>query len=102
LFPDYSELEIGLDVEMDDEELDYPAQEVNLFSKKPRGVYFLEKQEELPLVRNEVIDDIVVHKNNFHEERAIDGSEFFTKPFIVVSTNNNLETLKKDYDSISI
>jgi hypothetical protein len=53
-------------------------------------------------VRQEVVNDVIVHKDNYHEIRGIDAFEFFTKPFIVISTNNQIPKFKEDYDSLSI
>jgi hypothetical protein len=73
-----------------------------LFNKRPQQIYYYEKEEEEPMVTQEAMNDVIMHKNNYHEERAIDGSEFYTKPFIVLSTNNHLDCFKNNYDSISI
>jgi hypothetical protein len=59
-----------------------------LMGKAPRNVYYYEQEEDEPPVRKEVINDVVVHKDNYHEIKGIDAFEFFTKPFIVISTNN--------------
>ena len=52
---------------------------------------------------SEIPDELeIVQKNNYYEEKAINPNDFWTKPFVVISVNNNLETFSKGDDTVSV